>query len=85
MNKWLKRFGEDVKGESRPECPSASNSDENVERIRACVLKKCRLTLRKIAEELFPKTIVHEILKQNEIVRENGTEDLVSPEEKARG
>ncbi|KAG5337990.1 MOS1T transposase, partial [Acromyrmex heyeri] len=45
VNKWLKRFREgreDVKDDQRSGRPSTSTSEENVERIRGCVLNDLR-------------------------------------------
>lgn len=91
VNKWLKRFREgreEVKDDPRPGRPSTSSSDENVERIRACVLKDRRLTVRMIADELsIPKTIVHEILTQNLEMKKLCAKivpKLLTPEQKAK-
>lgn len=91
VNKWLKRFREgreDVKDDQRSGRPSTSSSEENVERIRGCVLKDRRLTVRMIAEELsIPKTIVHEILTEKLEMKKwcaKIVPKLLTPEQKAR-
>ena len=57
---------EQVEDEPRAGRPSASKTDDNVERVRYRVRSYCRLTLRMISNELnLNRFIVHQILKQD--------------------
>lgn len=65
---WYNRFKsgrETVASDPRSGRPASSNSPENVEKVRAAIVKDSRLTVRELEDELnIPKTIVAEILTE---------------------
>ena len=67
--RWHKSFlegPEQMEDEPRAERPSASKTDDNVERVRSLVRSDCRLTLRMISSELNLNWFtVHQILTQD--------------------
>jgi len=71
--KWYKAFSqgcESTKFEPRSERLSTSNTDNNVEKVRALVRSDRRLTVRMIASELnLHDTTVHQILIQEIAMR----------------
>ena len=55
VNRWFERFGngcESVGDEGRSGCPSASNPQDNVERVSEMIRSNRRLTIRRISEDL---------------------------------
>ena len=52
---WYNRFKEgreDVNDYARPNCPSMSTTDENIEAVKKIILNNCRITIRKVADDV---------------------------------
>ena len=48
----LKENWEDVNDDARPERPSTSKSDENIEAVKKMILNNCRITIREVADDV---------------------------------